>query len=132
MTVVLGYVPTAPGFAALGVAIQEASLRQASLVVVNVVIGDNFADETVADEKQFDAVRAEVARAGVTHEIRQVTEATEIAPEILTVAQACGAELIVIGLYERSSVGRRLLGSTAQHVLLTATCPVLTIRPGSN
>jgi nucleotide-binding universal stress UspA family protein len=36
--------------------------------------------------------------------------------------------LIVMGLHRRSPVSKALLGSTAQSVMLTATCPVLTVR----
>lgn len=129
MTVVLGYVPSAPGFAALEVAVQEASWREASLVVVNVEIGGDGSAVTFADERQLDAVAQRLTAAGIRHEIRQIVDGTDVAAEILNVAEDLDAELIVVGLHRRSSVGKMLLGSNAQRIIISASCPVLSVRP---
>lgn len=48
--------------------------------------------------------------------------------EILQVAAADGAELIVVGAHGHNALERLLFGSTAYHVVRQATCPVLTVR----
>jgi universal stress protein A len=48
--------------------------------------------------------------------------------EILHVATENAADLIVLGVQGRSLTDRLLFGSTAQHVVRQATCPVLTVR----
>src|SRR3990172_4172315 len=48
--------------------------------------------------------------------------------EILKTAEREGGDLIVIGVAGRSSAGLGFLGSTANHVVRAATCPVLTVR----
>jgi nucleotide-binding universal stress UspA family protein len=45
-------------------------------------------------------------------------------------AQACGADLIVVGTHGRRGFRRLLLGSVAEHLIRIATRPVLLIRGG--
>jgi nucleotide-binding universal stress UspA family protein len=132
MTVLVGYIPTAEGRVALELAIREASLRGASIDIVNVAVHANFADVTFADERDLDAVTERLNDAGIEHRITQISDATDIAGAILDVAAERDAELIVVGLRRRSPVGMVLLGSNAQRIILTATCPVLSVRPPSD
>jgi nucleotide-binding universal stress UspA family protein len=46
----------------------------------------------------------------------------------IAAADRTDAEFIVIGLRRRSPVGKLLLGSNAQRVLLDASCPVLAVK----
>jgi nucleotide-binding universal stress UspA family protein len=48
--------------------------------------------------------------------------------EILRVAEEQEAELLVIGIHGRGAIDRLLFGSTAQHLVRQASCPVLTLR----
>ena len=48
--------------------------------------------------------------------------------EILRIAAERSSELIVIGVHSRGVADMLFLGSTTQHVVRQATCPVLTIR----
>ena len=48
-------------------------------------------------------------------------------PEILQVATESRAELIVMGTHGRRGIRRLLLGSVAEAVVRSATCPVLTM-----
>jgi universal stress protein A len=51
--------------------------------------------------------------------------------EIIRKARECGAGLIVIGTHGRTGVEHVLFGSTAEKVVRSAPCPVLTVRMGS-
>ncbi len=129
MSILVSYVPTPEGWVALDLAIAEATLRAVPIVVLNVAVGKNFAEVTFADEKELDGVRARLVEAGIEHEIIQVTDATDVADVVLTTAEEKNAELIVVGLRRRSAVGKALLGSNAQRIILSADCPVLSARP---
>ena len=48
---------------------------------------------------------------------------------VVQVAQRRDARLVVLGLRQRSAVGKMVFGSTAQRILLDATCPVLAVKP---
>ena len=48
--------------------------------------------------------------------------------DLIAVATELSAELIVIGLRRRTPVGKLILGSNAQRILLDAPCPVLAVK----
>lgn len=50
------------------------------------------------------------------------------APQIVAYADSQDIDLIVMGTHGRRGVAHLLLGSVAEHVVRTATCPVLTVR----
>ena len=52
----------------------------------------------------------------------------EPAEDLISIAERVAAELIVIGLRRRSPVGKLILGSNAQRILLDAHCPVLAVK----
>jgi len=128
--VVVGYVPKPEGEAALRTAVAEAKLRGASLVVVNSQRGgsDFDADASTRADREMDAVRSTLDASGVEYDIRQLVRGFEPAEDLISIAEASEAELIVIGLRRRSPVGKLILGSNAQRVLLDAHCPVLAVK----
>ena len=48
--------------------------------------------------------------------------------DILREAEQRGADLIVVGVHGRSALDRLVFGSTADHLVRRATCPILTVR----
>jgi len=127
-TVVVGYVPNQEGEAALSRAVAEARARDGRLLVVNSSRGDALVDERYADDEQVGDLRRRLESAGVEHELVRSIRGREAHEEILAVAAERRADLVVIGLRRRTPVGKLLMGSTAQRVLLEATCPVLAVK----
>jgi len=122
-SVVVGYVPKPEGEAALDKAIEEARLRGAELIVVH-------SHRARGEDAEIDlgAVQAKLDASGVTYDVRQLVRGFEAAEDLVSVAEAQDAELIVIGLRRRTPVGKLILGSNAQRVLLDAHCPVLAVK----
>lgn len=129
-TIVVGYVPKPEGHAALHRAAEEARLRDARLVVVNSHRGGREfdRDDALESEDELEAIRSQLRAAGVQHEVRQLVRGMDPADDLVSVAGEVGAEFIVIGLRRRSPVGKLILGSNAQRVLLDAPCPVLAVK----
>ncbi len=127
MSVVVGYVPTREGESALEHAVAEARSRGTRLVVVNTSRGDAVVDQRYVDDEQLSALERRLE--GVDHTVVHGIRGMDASEEILTVARDHQAELVVIGLRRRSPVGKLLMGSTAQRVLLDAHCPVLAVKP---
>ena len=129
MTVVVGYVPDATGYLAVTEAAREARWRETDVVIVNAVESAGYTRPTAADERDLDALAARLVTEGVPHRIRHLDAGTDTAADaVLGVAQEVDAELLVVGMHRRSPVGKALLGSNAQRILLNATCPVLAVR----
>jgi nucleotide-binding universal stress UspA family protein len=128
MTIVVGYVPKPEGRAALQRAVDEAKLRDERLVVVNASRGDAYVDAGYAPVQDVEIVKSELNSSGVEYELRQLVRGNEPAEEVVGVAEEVDADLIVIGMRRRTAVGKFLLGSTAQRILLEATCPVLAVK----
>ena len=130
--IVVGYVPKPEGRAALRRAAEEAQLRSARLVVVNSHRGGREYDgeEAVQDDEQMAVVKQRLAESGVDYDLRQLVRGFEPAEDLISIAEANKADLIVIGLRRRSPVGKLILGSNAQRILLDAHCAVLAVKAG--
>ncbi len=128
MTIVVGYIPSPQGLAAVDAAIVEAERRDERLVVVNSGVLGDYTVASFADPKDLDALDAQLTERGIDHEVRQSTRGLAPAEEILSVAAEVNADLIVIGVRKRSPLGKVVTGSTAQQVLLDATCAVLAVK----
>jgi nucleotide-binding universal stress UspA family protein len=128
-TVVLGYVPKPEGEAALTAAISESKLRKADIVVVNAHRarpGDGAWEQRMSVE--LEELRARIAGEGLSVDIRTPQSELDPADDLISVADEVGADLIVIGLRRRTPVGKLILGSSAQRILLDAHCPVLAVK----
>ena len=128
MTIVVGYVPTPEGEAALDAAIAEARLRDQPLHVVNSARGDVLVDSRFASEEVLDQARARLDAAGVVYEIDQRVAGHEASDEVVDAADRVKASLIVIGMRRRTPTGKLITGSQAQRILLDAHCPVLAVK----
>ncbi len=128
--IVVGYVPKPEGDAALRLAAEEAKLRDSSLVVVNSQRGGRGSggDDSAQAEPLLDEVHEQLRAAGIEHQIRQLVRGMDAAEDLVSVAREVSAELIIIGLRRRSPVGKLILGSSAQRILLDAPCPVLAVK----
>ena len=114
--IVVGYSSRPEGRAALRRALAEAALREAGLVVLHGA--DDDLEELTSD---LDA-------GGAPYELKASVDPADAAEELIELAEDTDAAFIVIGLRRRSPVGKLLLGSNAQRVLLDASCPVLAVK----
>jgi len=126
--VVVGFVPTPEGLAAVEHATELASQDGSTLVVVNSGVRRNDAHPAFANAAEWDAVAENLTARGIAFELRQPALAESPAEEILNAAREVDATTIVIGLRRRSPVGKLFLGSSSQQVLLEADCPVVAVK----
>ncbi|MBT2546976.1 universal stress protein [Arthrobacter sp. ISL-65] len=128
MSIIVGYIPTAEGIAALDRAITEAQKSQSRLVIINSSRGDAIVDKRYAQAEDISALTERLDREGIEHLVLQPVRGNDAANEVLEAAEKYPADLIVIGLRRRTPVGKLIMGSAAQQILLEASCPVLAVK----
>jgi nucleotide-binding universal stress UspA family protein len=127
MKIVLGYIPNERGEAAYAKAVTVAAALGVDLEIINSSGRQSHTDPRLASEAELGNLLARAQQAGVTATLR--THAHEDGPDALIEAsEEPDTEMLVIGLRKRSQVGKLLLGSDAQRVLLQASCPVLAVK----
>lgn len=128
-TILLAYAPSATSEAALEFAVAEARLRDASLLVL--------ASERHADPRKARGVTdhrplsERLAETGLDVELRTVPRRAQPADDILAAIEERDAQLVVIGMRRRTSIGKLVLGSTSQRVLKESRVPVVMVKPRS-
>ncbi|QCO96427.1 universal stress protein [Arthrobacter sp. 24S4-2] len=133
MSIIVGFVSTPAGEAALTAGIAEATLRNEDLVIVNSAREGALVDKSVAAEDVLARAARRATEAGVKATVIQPPYQHDLADEFLDIAREANASLIVIGLRHRSQVGKFILGSHAQRILMQADRPVLAVKAdGSN
>ena len=131
MKILVGYVPTPEGEAALEAAAAEAKLRGASVLLLNTSRGDAYIDARYATAEELAAAEAKLNERGIEVVIQQGLSSGDVAGQLLKTAAAEDVGLIVLGLRRRTPVGKLILGSTAQRVLLESPVPVLAVNAPS-
>jgi len=132
MRIVVGFLRSPEGRAALQRAVEEARLRDAELLVVHSFRGGtrDSQEEIVAYRQEFERLEQQLTQEGVRYRLREYVRGNAPDEDLLQVARDEAADLIVIGLRRRSPVGKLVLGSNAQDILLQADCAVLAVKAG--
>jgi nucleotide-binding universal stress UspA family protein len=123
MTIAVGFSNTPEGSAAVGAAISEAVLRR-----TGVSLYDPAENGTVQHPDVLAALRAEAEASGVALELCSLGPGDDMGDALIDASYQRGAQMVVIGLRRRSPVGKLLLGSLSQRVLLEAGCPVHAVK----
>jgi nucleotide-binding universal stress UspA family protein len=127
MTIAVALSDSARGRAALKSAAEEALLRGQPLQVLRIIPGVDEPGPT--DPALIERVAAELADlTDLSWQLHRAPEGFDTAEALLGLARKVDASLLVIGSRHRTPVGKFLLGSTVQRVLLESHIPVLVVK----
>jgi nucleotide-binding universal stress UspA family protein len=132
VTVLVGFVPTPEGEAAFTAGLEEARRRGEDLLVLNSPRGGAPVSADVAPPELVQQLSTQAETVGVALQVVQTPHSGDLADTVLGAAEEHDASVVVIGLRRRSPVGKLLLGSSAQRILLDADRPVLAVKPRSD
>jgi nucleotide-binding universal stress UspA family protein len=130
MTILVAYAPRPEGQAALDKGLEIAKRRKEHLLVVNASPGGSGEDASKADAQDVERVEQLLADSGVSAEFKQFVRGKSPVDEIEALVDTLPISLLVIGLRQRSKVGKLIMGSVAQDILMSVPCPVLAVKAG--
>lgn len=118
MTILVGYTLTPEGKAALRHGLETARSTGKSLAIFP--LSDH---DAVSKDPQLTIALADGARL-----VQRDPQGRHAAEELIDMAQESKAELVIIGVRNRSRMSKVLLGSDAQSIILGSSVPVLTVK----
>ena len=129
MTILIGYIPTPPGEAALAAGLAEAARAGDDVVILNSPRRGSYVDVALVDDGSAGGPLARAEEQGVTARLDHAEHGADIVDAFTRLVTENAARLVVIGLRRRSSVGKLVMGSNAQRLLLELDVPVLCVKP---
>ena len=129
MTIVIGYVPSPVGEVALEAGLAEAAAHGDDVVILNSPRRRSTVDVELIDETAAADLVARAREAGVTATVDQAEHGAELVDTFRTVVERTSARMVVIGVRRRSPVGKLVMGSDAQRLLLDLDVPILAVKP---
>jgi nucleotide-binding universal stress UspA family protein len=128
MTILVAYAPRPEGQAALDKGIEIAKRRNEPLMVVNATPGDGD-DASMASAQDAERIEKLLAEAKIGNAVfKQFGRGKSTVEEIENLVDTLPASLLIIGIRKRSPVGKLIMGSVAQELLLSVSCPVLAVK----
>ena len=131
MKILVGYDGSNEAKDALKLAQTHSKAFGAKIGVIKSITRKHPLDHSIiqaAEEELEREIRNQVNGDKSNYETRLVVSSRSTGENIIWFAELKKIDEIIIGVRKRSKVGKLLLGSTAQYVILNAPCPVITIK----
>jgi nucleotide-binding universal stress UspA family protein len=131
MNILVGYDGSNAAKDALKLAKNTAKAFDAKIIVVKSVTSHQPLDPGIfkaADEKLEWEIQNQINGDMIRYETRLLVSSRSSGENLVWFAEQSNISKIIIGVRKRSKVGKLLLGSTAQYVILHAPCPVVSIK----
>ena len=131
MSVAVAHRVSASSRIVLTEAAKQAAFRNATLHVLHVA-GSLDLDSREAYRRgisdEVERVLADTGLSSISWQVDLGTGEKDIADDLLNLVEDVQAEVLVIGARRRSPVGKFLMGSVAQRVILEAAVPILVVK----
>ena len=114
---------------ALKKAMERSKMTQTEIYVVTSIITDDrfHAKEKEDAQRNLEEAQSICDEKDVFCKTHLLSRGMTPEEDLIQFAKENGVDEIVIGIKKRSKLGKFILGSTAQHLILNAECPVLSV-----
>ena len=130
MKILVGYRGVNVGKDLLKEAVRQAKAFGGEVHVMTSLFGGEKTEKEKIEEAEenLENARQYLADKGVKCETHLLIRGRTPGEDIVEFAREISADEVIIAVKSRSKVGKLILGSTAQYVILKAGCPVISIR----
>ncbi|MFH1985827.1 MAG: universal stress protein [Pseudomonadota bacterium] len=131
MKVLVGYNGSKASRLALDEAVQYARAFKATVyVMTSMEGGSSEKPEDISRASEIlNEAKALMASEGIPYELSQLVRGMSPGEDLVYFAKENDIDHIFLGIEKTSRLGKLLLGSTAQYIILKAHCPVTTVKP---
>nr|WP_320014412.1 universal stress protein [uncultured Desulfobacter sp.] len=114
----------------LELALKRAQLFNATVLIVTIMSEGMEKDQDLITEAEaaLEKAKTHFDRKNIPCETHLLIRGIDSGDDLVNFAKETQADEIIIGVKNRTKVGKLLLGSTAQAVVLNAPCPVVTMK----
>ena len=130
MKIIVGYDGTNAAKEALNLALLHAKSFDASVdVITSMEKGTEAQREEIEQaENALDWAKSLFDEKSLTCNTHLLIRGLSPGEDIVEFAKENDADEIIVGVKRRSKVGKLLMGSTAQYIILQASCPVVSVK----
>jgi nucleotide-binding universal stress UspA family protein len=130
MKILVGYDGTNVAKEALNIAKKHAQAFAAAVdVITSMEKGTESEREKIEQaERGLEWAKSLFTDSGIDCATHLLIRGVPAGEDLVAFAKEQNADEIVIGVKRRSKVGKLLMGSTAQYVILKASCPVVSVK----
>lgn len=130
MTILVGMDGSNASKEALNIAKKHAKAFNTDVIIVTSMAGGNETQSDDVEKANEDLAYAKkyFADAGIQCSTKMLVRGLSPGEDIVSYGKEKNVEEIIIGIKRHSKVGKLLFGSNAQHIILNASCPVVTVQ----
>ena len=130
MKIMVAYADTKESQLALELAKTHSRSFNAGILLVSSSEGGKSEDPEEISKMTIllEEIESDLTREGFSCEVTQLARGLSPGEDIVSFADENNVDLIYVGIQKKSRTSKLLLGSTAQYIILKASCPVISVK----
>ncbi len=130
MKILVAYKDTKESQLALDLAKTHSRVFNAKLLIVSSSEGGKGEDpeEIGKMNMKLEEIKTTLDQEGIPYEVTQLARGFSPGEDIVFFADENNVDMIYVGIQKKSRTSKLLLGSTAQFIILKASCPVISVK----